>query len=93
MAQLAQPSLQVQALPCLLGIMMITVFVITLLEALQNLNETLLGSIFGILIYLDRSDNFGEVFLYHLYNPGRDHSFALTLYPLHCEAMALGGKK
>ena len=27
LAQLAQPSLQVQALPCLLGIMMITVFV------------------------------------------------------------------
>ena len=92
MAQLAQPSLQVQALPCLLGIMMITVFVITLLEALQNLNETLLDSIFGILI-IDHSDNFGEVFLYHLDNPGRDHSFALTLYPLHCEAMALGGKK
>ena len=73
--------------------MMITVSVITLLAVLQNLNETLLDLIFGILIYFDHSDNFGEVFLYHFDNPGRDHSFALALYALHCEALALGGGK
>ena len=93
LAQLAQPSLRVQALPCLLGIMMITVFVITLLEVLQNLNETLLDGIFGKLIYFDYSDNIGEVFPYHLDNPGRDHSFALALYALNCEALALSGGK
>ena len=71
---------------------MITVFAITLLEEIQNLNETLLDLIFGILI-IDHSDNFGEVFLYHFDNPGRDHSFALALYTLHCEALALGGGK
>ena len=71
---------------------MITVFVITLLAVLQNLNETLLDLIFGILIYLDHIDNFGEVFLYHLDNPGRDHSFALALYALNCEALALRGE-
>ena len=71
---------------------MITVLVIILLDVLQNVNETLLDLIFGILI-IDHSDNFGEVFLYHLDNPGRDHSFALALYTLHCEALALGGGK
>ena len=71
---------------------MITVLVIILLDVLQNVNETLLDLIFGILI-IDHSDNFGEVFLYHLDNPGRDHSLALSLYTLHCEALALGGKK